>query len=77
MNGYVLYAKFQLGILGDFYTHLFKAINFADKGNLARIEKGFPECVEAYKTFTRVGADDFFAAAPQDDPFVQRFKERY
>lgn len=77
MNGYVLYAKFQLGMLGDFYTYLFRAINYADKKNLERIAKGFPQCVEAYKTFTRVGASEFFAAAPQDDPFVKQFKERY
>ena len=76
-NGYVLYAKFQLGMLGDFYTHLFTAISLADKKHLALVEKGFPQCVEAYKVFTRIGADSFFGAAPQDDPFIQRFKERY
>lgn len=45
--------KWQYQLLGGFKTHLAHAIAKADKENLARLEKGFPNEVEGYKNFTR------------------------
>ena len=49
-NGFDRYLEYQFRRayrMSDFFEALFKAMGHADTGNLARIEKGFPEEVEA------------------------------
>jgi hypothetical protein len=51
MNGYDRFFDFQRGRSGSFFTNLFRAISVADHQNLAKLEKGFPEEVEAWRLF--------------------------
>lgn len=44
-------VKWQYNEHGGFYTTLWKAITIADGWNLARLERGFPEHVQAYRRF--------------------------
>lgn len=47
-SGYDRYLKYQFRQLGKFYTALFDAITYADE-------------VDAFKIWTRVGADELIA----------------
>ena len=75
MNGYDKYLEFQFRQSGSFYEHLFNAIIAADRANRAKLALGFPEEVEAYKTFTRVGVDAFLEGCSPDHPLVARMRE--
>jgi len=44
--------KWQHGMLGDFMKALFTAICRADGDNMQKLEKAFPEEVEAYRRFS-------------------------
>lgn len=55
-SGYDRYLKYQFQMLGSFFTKLFDAISQADDDNLNALAKGFPEEVDAFKTWTRVGS---------------------
>jgi len=46
-------CEYQYNMGGSFYKHLFEAIYRADDGNLERLERGFPEEVQAYKNYSR------------------------
>ena len=46
-----LVVQWQFGMLGDFETQLFKAIDTADESNQARLERGFPEHVSGYRAW--------------------------
>lgn len=50
-NGEKEYVKLQFGMSDGFYAALWEAIAHADDENLARLEKGFPEEVAAFRTF--------------------------
>ena len=71
MNGFDRYLEFQFRWSGSFYTHLFGAIQQADHKNLEKLAKGFPEEVDAYKTWARVGSDAFLSNCSQDHPLVR------
>lgn len=43
--------EWQFGLSGHFFKNLFDAIANADLRNLEKLEKGFPEEVEAYRKF--------------------------
>ena len=58
-NGFDRYLDYQYRQSGSFFQALFDAIKQADKYNLPRIALGFPEEVEAYVTWTRVGVEEF------------------
>lgn len=58
-NGFDRYLDYQYRSGGSFFKALFNAIKQADKYNLPKIAQGFPEEVEAYKTWTRVGVEEF------------------
>lgn len=80
-NGYDRYLEFQFSkqskkyVMSDFFNALFTAMGRADTGNLARIEKGFPEEVEAYKTWTRVGVKEFLANCNPDHHLMKALAE--
>ena len=80
MNGYDKYLEFQFRQSGNFYgnyfyEHLFNAICVAGGDNLAKLALGFPEEVEAYKTFTRVGVEAFLEKCSPDHPLITRMRE--
>ena len=52
-EGEIFIVQWQKGMLGSFSTHLALAMNKADPENLAKLEKGFPELVQAMKDWTR------------------------
>ena len=66
MNGYDRYLDFQYRRSGNFFTHLFRAIQQADHINLPKLALGFPEEVEAYKTWTRIGVKEFLKKVSLD-----------
>jgi hypothetical protein len=72
MSGFDKYLEFQFDWSGDFYKFLFRAISQADEFNLARLAAGFPEEVEAYITWTRVGSEAFLAKCSPSHPLVKR-----
>ena len=75
MDGYDKYLEFQFRQSGSFYEHLFSAITAADGDNLAKLSLGFPEEVEAYKTFTRIGVEAFLEKCAPDHPLVASMRE--
>ena len=75
MNGYDKYLEFQFRKSGSFYERLFSAITAADRGNLVKLALGFPEEVEAYKTFTQIGVDAFLKKCSPDHPLVPQMRE--
>jgi hypothetical protein len=58
-NGYDRYLDYQYKRSGDFMHALFTAITKADHSNQDKLAKGFPEEVEAYRCWTRIGVDKF------------------
>ena len=77
-NGYDRYLEYQFRRafpMSDFFAALFNAMGQADTGNLERIAKGFPEEVEAYKTWTRVGVKEFLAKCTPDHYLMKALAE--
>jgi len=72
MTGYDRYLEFQFNWSGDFFTYLFRAISMADEFNLAKLAEGFPEEVEAYKTWTRVGQNAFLNKCSDSHPLKMK-----
>ena len=68
MNGFDRYLEFQFHIAGDFHNALFRAIQQADESNLTKLAQGFPEEVEAYKTWARVGQKAFLNKCSDSHP---------
>ena len=75
MNGYDKYLEFQFGWSGDFYKLLFMLISKADEGNLYHLSLGFPDEVEAYKTWSRIGKDAFLAKCSPSHPLIKGIEE--
>lgn len=73
-NGYGKYLEFQFHRSGDFITALFNAIGKADDGNLDRLAKGFPEEVEAHKTWTRIGTEEVLRKAGEEHWVVKKVR---
>lgn len=73
-NAYDKYLEWQFHITEGFYSHLFEAISRADEENLAKFALGFPQEVEAYKTFTRTGAESFAGKCTPTHPLLLRLK---
>lgn len=71
MRGYDLYLEHQFRHSGSFVALLFQAIEHADEENLDRLAKGFPEEVEAYKTWSRVGQEAFLEGCDPSHPLVR------
>ena len=65
-NGFDRYLDFQYGKSGDFFQGLFQAITFADSSNMKKLAKVYPEEVEAYKTWTRIGVEEFLKKVSPD-----------
>ena len=65
-NGFDRYLAFQYDKSGDFFRGLFQAITFADSSNMKKLALGFPEEVEAYKTWTRIGVEEFLKKVSPD-----------
>ena len=74
-NGYDRYLDKQFRMSGSFFSALFDAIMQADGTNLEKIAQGFPEEVEAYKTWTRIGVDEFLAKCSPDNPLLAKIKK--
>lgn len=49
----VLHVQYGVLPMGSFFTSLWKAIVAADLSNLRALEKGFPEEVKAWRSWTR------------------------
>jgi hypothetical protein len=76
-NAYDKYLEWQFRVTGGFYSHLFEAISRADEENLAKFALGFPQEVEAYKTFTRTGVEAFAGKCTSTHPLLLPFKKEY
>jgi len=76
-NGFNKYLEYQYRQSGDFYTALFQAIMMADTKNTARLAKGFPSEVEAYRVWSRVGVDEFVKHVSHDHALLPRFRDEY
>ena len=76
-NGFDRYLEYQYNQSGDFYMALWHAIQFADTKNTARLAMGFPEEVEAYRIWTRVGVQEFVKHVSPDHGLLSRFKDEY
>lgn len=76
-NGYDKYLEFQYGWSGDFYKALFRAISLADSDNSPKLEKGFPEEVDAYRIWSRVGANALLEKISSEHPLRERFVNEY
>lgn len=70
-TGYDRYLEYQFHFCGDFYEALFQAIGRADEGNLARLEKGFPEEVHAYILWTQFGMEMFAVRVTAGHPLLK------
>lgn len=77
INGYDKYLEYQYRVSGSFYTALFDAIKQADPDNRDRVALGFPEEVEAYLCWTRIGIDEFVKHIRPDHPFLDKFRLEY
>lgn len=77
MNGADKYLEYQYQHSGSFYECLFKTIAAADEYNLAKLSEGFPEEVEAYKTWTRIGVEAFSKLCHPQHPLLKRLQEDY
>ncbi len=75
-NGYDRYLEFQFGMTGNFFKSLFNVIAIADSINIEKLRLGFPEEVDAYLTFSRVGKDAFLAKCSQDNFLLKELKEK-
>jgi len=73
-NGYIRYLEHQFHFSGSFAHALFTAIELADDQNLERLAQGFPEEVEAYKVWSRVGAEELLNRAGEDCYIVQQIR---
>jgi len=71
-NGFDKYLEYQFQQTGHFFTQLFDLISRADEDNLVKLAKGFPQEVEAYKTWTRKGVDEFRKSVSAGHPLLQR-----
>ena len=76
-NGFDKYLEYQYRQSGDFYTLLFRTIMQADTKNTARLAKGFPSEVEAYRVWSRVGVKEFVKHILPGHRLLSRFKEEY
>ena len=65
-NGYDRYLEFHFGMTGNFFKSLFNVIAIADNRNIEKLRLGFPEEVDAYLIFTRVGKDAFLSKCNPD-----------
>ena len=70
-TGYDRYIEYQFHFAGDFYQSLFQAIGRADKDNLARFEKGFPEEVHAHILWTQFGMEMFAVRVTAGHPLLK------
>jgi len=77
MNGYDKYLEFQYRQSGHFYTALFETISKADEDNLELLSKGFPEEVDGFKIFTRVGVKEFLSHCSKDHPLKKMMHDGY
>lgn len=73
-NGYGKYLEFQFHRSGSFMTALFEAIVRADDENLARLAKGFPEEVEAHKTWTQISSEEVLRRAGEEHWIVRKIR---
>lgn len=76
-KGFDKYLEFQYHQAGGFYTRLFQAIQVADEDNLERLEEGFPSAVDAYKTWSRLGAQTFLYYVSPDHRLREKFIKEY
>ena len=76
-NGYDKYLEHQYRWSGDFMNAIFDAIARADEGNLAKLAAGFPEEVDAYKLWTRVGVQALADKCSPDHPLMRQLKDEY
>ena len=77
MSGHDKYLEFQYRRTGGFFTTLFKAISLADSDNLPKLEKGFPEEVDAFKIWSRQGAEYLLPKISLDHGLRDQFMEEY
>lgn len=76
-NGYDRYLDHQYRRSGSFFNNLFLAIHIASSGNLAKLALGFPEEVDAYKTWTRIGVEEFAKKCANRDGQFDAFCKEY
>lgn len=76
-NGYDRYLDFQYDRSGDFFRALFRAITLADIDNTAQLAKGFPEEVNAYRVWTRLGVARFLTLLSPGHDLREQFMAEY
>ena len=70
-NGYDRYLEFQFGMTGNFFKLLFNVIAIADEINIEKLRLGFPEEVDAYLIFSRIGKDPFLAKCSRNHALIK------
>jgi len=76
-NGFDKYLDYQYRRSGGFYKSLFDTIKKADPENTERLRKGFPEEVDAYLIWTRVGVEEFAKKCSPGNPLLATLVDEY
>ena len=76
-NGYDRYLDYQYGNLGSFFTSLFQAITKADEINIQKLQRGFPEEVDAYELWSRVSWRAVLEKCTPGNPQIERTRKEY
>lgn len=77
-NGYDRYLDYQYSQGGGFFSALFMAIKIADSDNLEKLGRGFPEEVEAFLCWTRIGVEEFAKRlSEKDGGLYEKFRREY
>lgn len=73
-SGYDKYLEFQFRETGNFYSKLFDLIAIADFEYIEKLRLIFPEEVDAYQTFTRIGQEAFLAKCTKGHPLIEQME---
>lgn len=73
-NSYEQYLMFQYHMVGDFAAALYRLISMADEANLARLEEGFPDEVDAHRVWTGWGRPELYRRCSPE--FLESLRQR-
>lgn len=74
LNSYEQYLMFQYHMAGDFVASLYRLISMADEDNLARLEEGFPDEVDAYRVWTGWGRHELYSRCSPE--FLESLRQK-
>lgn len=74
-TGYDRHLEWMYRESGGFFEYLFEAIYRADTSHLEKLQLGFPEEVDAVKTWKLEGQTAFLAKVSPDHPILKEIAE--